>query len=271
MPQFIKGDRAILVVDDGYEEPIDPPLELTDEIKIVETPHLRFEVSTPLLPPREFSEQSYRDALDKFLREVDVEARQVLREYGITAKDIEFFGIVPIPVSEDSTVPESVYRAARCVELISQLGAEKVKGLYASALHSVAMIVELVRISELDVLEQDLQWMLDQQSRAGKGRRGYRSPLNKLVRRICERLENPSITDVLEKMEDDDLIKDLFYSDSDPIPINQISVNPAHWEDLGTVDLLREGKIIFRDRKGNEKHARVKTIQNYISDYKKSI
>lgn len=97
-----------------------------------------------------------------------------------------------------------------------------------------------------------------QPSEAGKGRKGYKAPLRVAIERICSELDTPDRESVLQRLEDEDYIEDLYGSRSNPI-------------DIHAIEVLRDTKqVSFTQRNGRQETRNFKTMENYIAMYKSS-
>lgn len=103
------------------------------------------------------------------------------------------------------------------------------------------------RLEELEV----------QPSKAGKRRKGYKSPHRRAIEVICGKLDHPDLQSVLAALEDNDSIEDMYEAIPSPII------------DIHTIEICHDSKEMkFTLRTGYEKAIAFKTIQNLINMYK---
>lgn len=96
-----------------------------------------------------------------------------------------------------------------------------------------------------------------QSGKAGRQRKGYKAPLRHAIEKICRRLDSPALQSVLDALENEDLIDDLFGSRTDPIDIHLVEVSQG------------DETISFSLRNGKERTITFKTVRNLIAQYKK--
>jgi len=162
MPQFIdQNDNAILWLD---AVPVEPTRNIFDQkyvdpewIKLTRSKDFFIDVPEFLRDEGpKFTDKEYRTELERYLKSIDLAARQVLKKYGITETDY-LFGQIPLKLNKKNEVPAVVYAAARIVELLEMTPIGKRESFRVSDLHTIGKVVELVRVQELELLEQDLE------------------------------------------------------------------------------------------------------------------